>query len=100
MVEEFVMFDRGASTSRADIVCRASTVADGGVFSPNMAFGGGRVEGRKVGVSFVISRPAGVGVLVGLFSGELKKASLSRVGVPERPSGRSGDLSGDRTPSK
>ena len=44
------------------IVCRASIVADGGVFSPSIGRGGGRVVGLSVGVSFNGSRVAGVGV--------------------------------------
>lgn len=44
------------------IVCRASIVAEGGVFSPSSGLGGGLVEGLNVGVSFSRSREVGVGV--------------------------------------
>lgn len=98
--EVLVMFDRGGSESREDIDCRASIVADGGVFSPRIAFGPERVVGRSDGVSLKKSLVDGVGVptRVGEFSGELIR-SFSRLkagGVPGiRPAGRSGERSGD-----
>lgn len=73
------------------VFCKASIVAEGGVFSPNMAFGGGLVVGRRPGASRLRSRPFGVGVpdLVGLRSGDL--FSLSNVEVRDN---RSGDPKG------
>lgn len=63
LLEEFVTLDSGASDSaRIRIDCRASIVADGGVFSPNIGLF------KWVGVAL----PLGVGVsepaLVGLLS--------------------------------
>ena len=87
-VELLVMLEREVSISfGVGIFCKASIVADGGVFSPRMAFGGGR---RRLGVSL----PFGVGVAVpdrvGLLSGD----RFSRSKLCTRGS-RSGDLSGD-----
>ena len=67
-VELLVMLERDVSVSfGADMFCNASIVADGGVFSPRMALGGGL---RRLGVSL----PFGVGVAVpdrvGLLSGD------------------------------
>jgi hypothetical protein len=85
-------------------------VADGGVFSPKMALGGGLDVGRKLGVELSRSREDGVGVAArdGFLSGEENMLSLSNsrlvmgVTVPDRPrSGeRSGERSGDREPSR
>lgn len=58
-----VMSLNGVSTSRAAIVCKASMVAEGGVFSPRMALGGGLEEGLRLGVSFSGSLLDGVGVV-------------------------------------
>lgn len=87
-VELLVMLEREVSISfGVGIFCKASIVAEGGVFSPRMAFGGGR---RRLGVSL----PFGVGVAVpdrvGLLSGD----RFSRSKLCTRGS-RSGDLSGD-----
>jgi hypothetical protein len=91
------------------IVCSASIVADGGVFSPSIALGGGLDVGRKPGVELRRSREDGVGVAArdAVLSGEEKMSlSVSRpvmgVTVPDRPrSGeRSGARSGDRDPSR
>lgn len=87
-VELLVMLEREVSVSfGVDMFCRASIVAEGGVFSPRMAFGGGR---RRLGVSL----PFGVGVAVpdrvGLFSGD--RLSRSKLCVRDN---LSGDLSGD-----
>lgn len=87
-VELLVMLEREVSGSfGVGKFCNASIVADGGVFSPKMAFGGGR---RRLGVS----RPFGVGVAVpdrvGLLSGD--RFSRSKLCVRGN---RSGDLSGD-----
>lgn len=67
---EFVMSLNGVSGTC--MFCKASMVADGGVFSPRIALGGCLVDGRRAGVSFK-SREAGVGVVdrSGDFSGEL-----------------------------
>ena len=67
--------------------CNASIVADGGVFSPSIALGGGLEVGRRVGVSLLRSFPAGVGVsdLVGLLAGDL--FSPSNVDVRDSLSG-------------
>lgn len=97
-VELFVMFEREVSVSLGvGMFCNASIVADGGVFSPSMAFGGGR---RRLGVSL----PFGVGVAVpdrvGLLSGDV--LSISKLCVRDKRSGNlSGDLVGDlsRDPS-
>ena len=87
-IELLVMLEREVSDSfGVGIFCNASIVADGGVFSPRIAFGGGR---RRLGVSL----PSGVGVAVpervGLLSGDV--FSESKLWVR---SNRSGDLSGD-----
>ena len=87
-IELLVMLEREVSDSfGVGIFCNASIVADGGVFSPRIAFGGGR---RRLGVSL----PRGVGVAVpervGLLSGDV--FSKSKLCVR---SNRSGDLSGD-----
>ena len=87
-VELLVIFDREVSVSLGvGMFCNASMVAEGGVFSPRMAFGGGR---RRLGVSL----PLGVGVAVpdrvGLLSGDMfSKSKLCAL------DNRSGDLSGD-----
>ena len=91
-VELLVMLKRDVSVSLgAGVFCNASIVADGGVFSPKMAFGGGR---RRLGVSLPFG--VGVGVVVpervGLLSGDW----FSRSKLCVR-SNRSGDLSGDLT---
>lgn len=69
------------------VCCKASIVADGGVFSPKIAFGGGLDVGRKLGVSLPKSLPPGVGVpdRVGLLSGDL--FSLSNVDPRDSRSG-------------
>lgn len=83
-----VILEREVSASfGVGIFCNASIVADGGVFSPRMALGGGR---RRFGVSL----PFGVGVAVpdrvGLLSGDVFPVSkLCARG------NRSGNLSGD-----
>ena len=97
-VELLVMFERDVSVSfGVGIFCNASIVADGGVFSPRIAFGGGR---RRLGVSL----PFGVGVAVpervGLLSGDM--FSISKLCARDNRSGNlSGDLVGDlsRDPS-
>ena len=74
------------------VFCKASMVADVGELSPSIAFGGGRVVGRKVGVSLLQSRMPGVGVpdLVGLLSGDRLS---SKIDARDALSGdRSGDL--------
>ena len=89
-VELLVILEREVSVSfGVGIFCNASIVADGGVFSPNIALGGGL---RRLGVSL----PFGVGVgvtvpdRVGLLSGDVfSKSKLCARG------NRSGDLSGD-----
>ena len=86
--ELFVILEREVSDSfGVGMFCNASIVADGGVFSPRIAFGGGR---RRLGVSL----PFGVGVAVpervGLLSGD--EFSKSKLCVR---SNRSGDFSGD-----
>ena len=94
----FVILVREVSVSfGVGMFCNASIVADGGVFSPKMAFGGGL---RRLGVSL----PLGVGVAVpervGLLSGEtFSKSKLCARG--SRSGDRSGDLVGDlsRDPS-
>lgn len=73
-VDPFVMFERELSRSlEVGMFCRASRVAEVGVFSPSMAFGGGLVDGRKLGISRLKSLALGVGVpeRVGLLSGDL-----------------------------
>ena len=97
-VDPFVMFERELSGSlRVGMFCKASIVADVGVFSPRMAFGGGLVDGLRHGVSRSNSLALGVGVpeRTGLRSGDL--FSLSNVGVRGI---LSGDRSGDFPPSK
>ncbi len=72
--EVLVILDSDASESfGVDILCNANIVADGGVFSPRIAFGGGLVVGRRFGVSLAKSLALEVGVpdRVGLFSGDL-----------------------------
>lgn len=71
--EALVMSLKGPS--RTCIVCRASMVADGGVFSPRMALGCCLVDGLRLGVSFSPSRGRGVGVVdrSGDLSGELAR---------------------------
>lgn len=91
-VELLVMLERDVSVSfGVGLFCNASIVAEGGVFSPKMAFGGGR---RRLEVSVPFG--AGVGVFVpervGLLSGDW----FSRSKLCVR-SNRSGDLSGDLT---
>ena len=86
--ELLVILEREVSDSfGVGIFCNASIVAEGGVFSPRIAFGGGR---RRLGVSL----PFGVGVAVpervGLLSGDV--FSKSKLCVR---SNRSGDFSGD-----
>ena len=91
-VELFVILEREVSSSfGVGMFCNASIVADGGVFSPKMALGGGR---RRLGVSL----PFGVGVAVpdrvGLLSGDM--FSISKLCVRDKRSGNlSGDLVGD-----
>lgn len=93
-----VILEREVSVSfGVGIFCNASIVADGGVFSPRMALGGGR---RRLGVSL----PFGVGVAapdrVGLLSGDV--FSISKLCARGNRSGNlSGDLVGDlsRDPS-
>lgn len=69
------------------VFCKANKVADGGVFSPRMALGGGLDVGRRLGVSLPKSLPPGVGVpdRVGLLSRDL--FSLSNVDVRDSRSG-------------
>ena len=73
------------------MVCRASSVAEGGVFSPSIAFNGG-LDSLELGVSFPESLPAGVGVLdrSEFLCGE--RFSMPKPGVR---GARSGDFSGD-----
>lgn len=73
-VDPFVMFERELSRSLGlGMFCSASRVAEVGVFSPRIAFGGCLVEGRRLGISRPKSFPLGVGVpeRVGLLSGDL-----------------------------
>ena len=60
----FVMLFKGGSIMCGGmfIVCSAIMVADGGVFSPNIALCGGLADGRNEGVSLRPSRLEGVGV--------------------------------------
>lgn len=93
-VELLVILKREVSVSLGvAIFCNASIVADGGVFSPRMALGGGR---RRLDVSL----PFGVGVAVPDRVGLLSRDRLSRSKLCARGN-RSGDLSGDlsRDPS-
>ena len=89
-----VKLDREVSESfGAGIFCKASIVAEGGVFSPRIAFGGG-LEFLK------LSCRLGVGVAVPdrvpPFSGD--RASRSDAGVRSSLSGDlSGDLAGERS---
>ena len=78
------------------VFCKASMVADVGELSPRIAFGGGRVAGRKLGVSLLQSRMLGVGVpdLVGLLSGDLFSSKV------DARDALSGDRSGDRALSR
>ena len=73
--------------------CKASIVADGGVFSPRMGRSVYLLIGRPLGVSRAGSLAGGVGELdlAGLFSGDLLSFSAT-VGVRGT---RSGDFSGD-----
>lgn len=93
-VEEFVTVDNGLSRfAGVGIFCSANMVADGGVFSPRIAFGPVLTLGRKLGMSRSKSLLVEVGVLerVGLFSGD--RFSYSRNGIrPNRSGERSGDL--------
>lgn len=86
-VKELVMLLRGSASlkSRLDQVCKASMVADGGVFSPNIAVGGGRLA-------------LGVGVLARelLFSGDAGSDTGSKLVVETLPSWRSGDFEPSR----
>lgn len=87
-LELLVIFANELSISLGVVVSRkASKVADGGVFSPKIAFGGGLDVGRRLGVSLLKSLPPGVGVpdRVGLLSGDL--FSLSNVNARDRRSG-------------
>ena len=80
--ELLVILDKEVSVSLGvGVFCRASIIDDGGVFSPNIAFGGGLDVGRRTGVSLATSFALGVGVpvRVGLFSGDL--FSKSKPGV-------------------
>ena len=70
----FVMLESEVSESfGVAMFCNAIIVADGGVFSPRIAFGAGLVVGRRFGVSLAKSFALGVGVpeRVGLLSGDL-----------------------------
>ena len=60
----FVMLVKGGSMMCGGtfMVWRAIIVAEGGVFSPKIAFGGGLDDGRSEGVSLKASRLEGVGV--------------------------------------
>ena len=85
------------------IVCSASIVAEGGVFSPKID----RcvvclVGGRNDGVSFIGSRSAGVGVVGLSVKGDRFSLLFMRLGVVKVPLevGRSGERSGDRLLSK
>lgn len=83
MLGVLVMFVRGGgglkfsgvSKSRTGMVCNASIVEEGGVFSPRIGRGPGRLEGRRLGVSLSMSRFDGVGVPLRprSFSGELER---------------------------
>lgn len=73
-VDPFVMFERELSRSLGvGMFCIASRVAEVGVFSPRIAFGGGLVDGRRLGISRPKSLEPDVGVpeRVGLLSGDL-----------------------------
>ena len=73
-VDPFVMFERGFSRSLGvGMFCRANRVAEVGVFSPRIAFGGCLMDGRRLGISRPKSLELGVGVpeRVGLLSGDL-----------------------------
>jgi hypothetical protein len=75
-------------------------VAEGGVFSPRMAFGGGREDARRSRPSR-FSRELGVGVPAR--EGEEKMSpsiSFFGVGVMVPARGLSGDRSGDLLPSR
>lgn len=78
------------------IVCKARTVADGGVFSPNNGRGGGLVDGRKVGVSFNGSRETEGGLATRSDMCTSSRLSL-RLTVDRSPvdDGRSSVRSGD-----
>lgn len=76
-----------SGSSRAAIVCNASIVDEGGVFSPKSGLTGG-LFGPGVGV--------GVLALDSRFSGEPVKDVDSDVGVRERLVGRSGDFAPSR----
>jgi len=83
------------------IVCRASIVADGGVFSLKMAFGGARADGRRMGISFIESFGPGVGVEDRSPDSEMSSLlSCLLKYEPPLDCGRSGDLSGERLPSR
>ena len=85
------MFESEVSVSfGVGIFCNASMVADGGVFSPRIALGGGR---RRLGVSLPFGVGVGVAVpdRVGLLSGDV--FSISKLCARDN---RSGNLSGDR----
>lgn len=85
------MLERELSVSfGVGMFCNASIVADGGVFSPRMAFGGGR---RRLGVSLPFGVGVGVAVpdRVGLLSGDV--FSISKLCARDN---RSGNLSGER----
>ena len=82
-------------------------MADGGVFSPRMAFGGGLEDARRSMPSLpsLPSRDVGVGVPI-LDGDEKISPSISRFGVGVMVPARglsgdlSGDLFGDRLPSR
>ena len=60
-----VMLESGGGSrySRGIVIdCSACIVAEGGVFSPSMAFCRCREDGRRAGVSLNTSRANGVGV--------------------------------------
>ena len=91
-----ISFNEESPSFAVDMFCIASIVAEGGVFSPRIAFTGDRGVGLKIGVSLPKSLVLGVGVpeRVGLRSGDL--FSCSKLGVRGT---LSKDRSGEPTPS-
>jgi hypothetical protein len=93
-LEPFVMSQREVSTSLGvGVFCKASIVAEGGVFSPRMALKGGLDAGLRLGASLTISfeLPFGCPALVGLLSGTL---------FSESNAGIRASLSGERSPEE
>lgn len=104
--KSYVVFGRGVEgvegrmlsmlaiiSSGTFIVCNASMVEDGGVFSPSMGRGAFLVVGRSAGVSLRRSLPAGVGVMLLSVSFILSLPYSTKLLLD---AGRSGDRSGER----